>query len=220
MSLLDPLLGKGYRLYIDNFYTSPVLADNLAQKQTDCVGTLRLNRREVPKVIKETKLKKGETVSAFRQKSMVLKWKDKKDVSILSTFHDNAMVNTVSRRGAQRSKPQAIANYNKNMGGVDLSDNLLTHYSSARNRLKKFYIKMFRHLLDMSVLNSYITYKKQGGKMKRVHYVVTLAENIVSKYATNLPNPTSSGGRPSRVVATPSRLLGRHFPDFCPPTPK
>ena len=42
------------------------------------------------------------------------------------------------------TKPKAVADYNSNMGGVDLSDNLLVHFSTARNRLKKYNKKVFR----------------------------------------------------------------------------
>ena len=43
LTLIDELLDKVYCLYMDNFYTSPNLADYLAQRQTDTVGILRLN---------------------------------------------------------------------------------------------------------------------------------------------------------------------------------
>lgn len=48
------------------------------------------------------------------------------------------------------------------MGGIDLSNNLFACYSTARNKMKKFYIKMLSHLLDTLVLNLYLTYKKLG----------------------------------------------------------
>ncbi len=96
------------------------------------------------------------------------------------------------------------------MGGVDLSDNLFYHFTTACNKMKKFYKKMFSHFLDMSVLNSYITCKKLGGKMQRVDFIVSMSENIVAKYATRLPIPST---------AKPSRLIGKHFPDFWAPTP-
>ena len=118
----NPLFGKGYCLYTDNFFMSPSLADILVSKQTDFVGTLRLNRRNVPQKVKEAKLKKTEIVVAFKNKTMVLKWKDKRDVTVLSTIHDNSMVKTVSRRGLETEKPKVIVDYNANMGGVDLSD--------------------------------------------------------------------------------------------------
>lgn len=217
-TLVHPLLGKGYCLYTDNFYTSVTMADLLNQQQTDIVGTVRLNRKDLPKYVKETKLKKGETVSAYRNKVIVLKWKDKKDVTLLSSIHDNSMQTTTTKRGKEKQKPQLVASYNAHMGGVDLSDNLICHYTTAKNRMKKYYRKVFRHTLDMAVLNSFVCYKHLGGKMDRCNYIITLAEDMISKYATNLPIPSTSGGRPSRIVAKPSRLIGRHFPANCPPS--
>ena len=157
-------------------------------------------------------------MAAFKQKTMVMKWKDKQDVTMLSTIHDDSMVNVQSRRGAAVSKPKVVHNYNSNMGGLDLSDNLLTH-CTARNRVKKFYMKMFRHFLDISVLNAFIIYKRSEGQKCRLDFI-TLAENIISKYQPLVQGPSSSGGRPSCLVEKPLRLIGRHFPARCLPTEK
>ena len=115
------------------------------------------------------------------------------------------------------TKPKAVADYNSNMGGVDLSDNLLVHFSTARNRLKKYYKKVFRHMLDMALLNSYITYKALGGKVPRREFVLSLSEKLISRYAPERPAATR---RPPRLAEKPLRLLGRHFPENCPPTEK
>lgn len=72
-TLMNPLLRKGYRLYTDNFYTSSTLADKLVDNTTDLVGAVRTNRTDVPKEIKETKLKKEETLTVYRKKLMVLR---------------------------------------------------------------------------------------------------------------------------------------------------
>lgn len=44
LSLMDELLDKGYKLTLDNFYTSPEVAEALLEVQTDCYGTLRLKK--------------------------------------------------------------------------------------------------------------------------------------------------------------------------------
>ena len=182
------------------------------------MGTLRLNRRDVLQKVKEAKLKKTEIVVAFKNKTMVLKWKDKRDVTVLSTIHDNSMLKTVSRRGLETEKPKVIVDYNANMGGVDLSDGLLCHSTTARLRMKKFYLKMFRHLLDISVLNAYITYKAVGGAKSRIDFIITLSEELIVKYKTTLPIQSSCVGRSIAIVSKPSRLTGRHIPDYCPGT--
>lgn len=141
---------------MDNFYNSPELTDKLISKKTDVVGTMRLNHQEVPSEIKTAKLKKGEHIANFRGKQMLLRWKDKKDFILVSTIHDDSFEPVASRNGVVQNKPVAVTCYNKNMGGVDVADNYLHFYSIVRDRLKKYYMKMFRHLFDMACLNSYV----------------------------------------------------------------
>ena len=69
------------------FYNSPAQAQRLKSLKTDCVGTLRLSRKDVPQRVKEKKLKKGELVAQHSGPVSVLKWKDKKDVTMISTYH-------------------------------------------------------------------------------------------------------------------------------------
>ena len=78
LSLVEPLLKKGRTLWMDNFYNSPALAQRLKSLKTDCVGTLRLSRKNVPQKVKDKKLKKGEMVAQHSGLVSVLKWKDKK----------------------------------------------------------------------------------------------------------------------------------------------
>jgi len=87
LSLVEPLLEKGRTLWMDSFYNSPALVQRLKTLKTDCVGTLRLSRKGVPQRVKEKKLKKGELVAQYSGPVSVLKWKDKKDVTMISTYH-------------------------------------------------------------------------------------------------------------------------------------
>ncbi|KAG8233827.1 hypothetical protein J437_LFUL008049 [Ladona fulva] len=89
MTLMKPLLDKGYCLITDNFYTSLELAEWLISHSSDTYGTLRRTRRRIPKELETKKLKRGE-VAAFRKgKVMVLRWKEKKEVTLLSNVHTN-----------------------------------------------------------------------------------------------------------------------------------
>jgi len=55
--------------------------------KTDCVGTLRLSRKDVPQRAKENKLKKGELVAQHSGTVSGLMWNDKKEVTMISTYH-------------------------------------------------------------------------------------------------------------------------------------
>ena len=52
-----------------------------------------------------------------------------------------------------------IVDYNKHMGYVDLSDMLKGSYDIDR-KSKKWWMRIFLHLLDVSVVNSFLIYKE------------------------------------------------------------
>ena len=215
-TLVKPLYGKGYCINMDNFFSSPELFETLCENGTDAVGTIRANRKGVPKQLIQHKLKKGELKALYNGRLMLLKWKDKKDVHIMSTFHD-ASVKEVGRQGARKIKPIVCCDYNDTMGGVDLSDCFLSSYPSARKRLKKYYQKQFRHILDMAILNAHILFKKSGGKDSRLAFILNLIDRLVETY--NRKKQESFRGRRS-LTDTPLRLTARHFPAYLPATSK
>jgi hypothetical protein len=66
------------------------------------MGTLHQNRKVVPAEIKSVKLKKGENVSFYKTGLMIMKWKTKKYICLISTTH-NKMVQTRVRGQAWRN---------------------------------------------------------------------------------------------------------------------
>lgn len=78
IQLAEKLLNQERTLFIDNFYTSYELARSLLLAQeTHMVGTLRANKKNVPKEVVKPKLKKGECVSMEEQHGIVvLMWKE------------------------------------------------------------------------------------------------------------------------------------------------
>lgn len=71
LSLMKPLLGKGYCLTVDNYCSCPQLADALVRNLTDTYGTVCLHRKDVPEQLKSKKLKK-EVAALQRGKVMIL----------------------------------------------------------------------------------------------------------------------------------------------------
>lgn len=61
MQLVPPFVFQGYQLYCDNFYSSPVLFEDLHQLRIMATGTFRSNRWELPDevVSLKTALEKG-----------------------------------------------------------------------------------------------------------------------------------------------------------------
>lgn len=206
LELTHDLLNKGYRIYLDNFYTLIHLAKLLCQNNTDIVGTMRINRVGIPSEIKTKKLQKNKHIVRFKDKLIVLKWKDKKDVLMLSSIHNDEKT-MIEKRGRRQEKPNVVLDYNKNMGGVDLGDGVMVAYTAARNRLKK-YKKIFLRLTDMCCLNAYIIYKKDKGHLDRLHFLIECVEKLVDNNIVKTHPKTST----SSFTPKPSRLVERHFP--------
>ncbi|XP_023228763.1 piggyBac transposable element-derived protein 4-like [Centruroides sculpturatus] len=217
LSLADPLLGKGYCLTTDNYYTSPQLADYLISCQTDLCGTVRTNRKGVPGVIRNKNMEKGEIVAMRRDKVMILKWQDKSAVALLSTIHNPVKVYKEMRDGSVQSKPQVVLDYNHTMRGVDRLHQHLHDYSVMRKRGKKWYKKIFFHLVDICLYNAFVLYKKNGGEKDNLGFRMKLVERLIEEYHTG--TRVKKQGR-SRESSLPSRLTERHYPDFIPPTEK
>jgi len=55
---MGPYLGTNRVIFMDNWFSSPMLVNKLINSDTGAVGTLRKNRKGVPKMNK--KLKTGE----------------------------------------------------------------------------------------------------------------------------------------------------------------
>lgn len=217
LTLAEPLFGKGYCLTMDNYYNCPRLADILITHQTDVYGTLKVNRKDVPKGL-QRKLNKGELIGYQRGKVAVMKWRDKKDVALLSTLHDLTKVD-VQKRNKVVSKPQVVIDYNDTMGGVDRVDQHLSDYALPRKRGKKYYKKLFFHLLDLALWNSFVMYKKSHGTKTALQYRMEVIRLMFEKYYRPDANVSIRVGRPS-TVQNPTRLTGRHFPEYIPATDK
>lgn len=123
------MTGKGYRIFTDNFYSSPDLFKDLQKEGVEACGTLRSNRRGIPEDVKSAKLRKGESHFCQDDTLLYMKLKDKHDVLILSTFHDDTFIEKRRRTRLAPDgvevieKPSVVEDYNQRMGGVDKGKN-------------------------------------------------------------------------------------------------
>ena len=130
------------------------------------------------------------------------------------------MIEVPSRSEGNKKKPQACVDYIDVMGGVDLSDQCIVTYSAARKRMKKYYQKIFRHMLDVTVFNAFIVQKKQGGVLTQLEFRMNLIENIFLKYGKSTADKEERLKERKSGSQSPGRLIGRHFAEHNPPTQK
>lgn len=179
----------------------------------------------MPRVFLETKLAKGQAVRRSGRNVLAVKWKDRKDVHMLSTKHEGIEMGPVPgkrpRRGEQETiKPKTVRDYNNGMLGVDRQDQVLSSFPIMRRSVKA-YKKIFFYLMDMAIFNSFCIFKKIKAIPKRYRFT-DFRLNLVEQILLNIELPVrTTPGRPS-TTDTPLRLQAKqwaHFPMQIPPTP-
>ena len=128
---------------------------------------------------------------------------------MLSSIH-NAVETQVKINyfGQQVIKPFVVHNYNMKMGGVNTSDNFLSHYVTLK--CFKWSKKLLLYFISMIILNAHILYQKYGTKkMSHSAYREYIAQYLIT---TSLETVTCTKRKaPVRIDNTEMRLSGKHF---------
>ena len=201
MQLMEGHLNQGHILFVDNWYTSCALFEELRQNGTGACGTVKRNRKNYP--VFPTDLKKGEMITKHTKHQLAMCWKDKRQVYMLSTVHSDAMV---PQAEGKVSKPLAILDYNNNMGLVDKSDMQMSFNDTTR-RSMKWYKKLFFRLVDVAIYNAYLLYKyvHQEPTLPLSSFRLELIKEICKKFCGKRTEP----GRPAGNNV--KRLIGKHY---------
>ncbi|XP_043469674.1 piggyBac transposable element-derived protein 4-like [Leptopilina heterotoma] len=188
MKLLDDLNGQGRILFIDNWYSSPTLFAKLYEQKNNVIGTVRTNRKKMPitKGMKLNKLARNTVVTFHSNNLLVVIWKDKKVVTMLSTLPGSEFIETGRtdhKTGQAIKKPKVVAIYNSNMGGVDKCDQIIKPYEVQR-KTYRWYQKVALNLLDMAIFNANIVYNILHNDEKKSHceFRLQLAREILQEY--------------------------------------
>lgn len=108
------------------------------------------------------------------------------------------------------------------MGGVDLSDKKVSHIAAERST-RRYWVKIFRNLLDIAVLNSYEIYKLSTPvalQMSKYDFVVAIIESLCSAQDQQ-PPPQPEPAMPvipSRAPSSPPPWQERER--MCPVQPQ
>ena len=226
--LVGRFVGQGYHIFMDNYYNSVQLAQEMFNKGIHLSGTLRLNRG-APQVLRHIAHYKvmaiGDTV--FRKKGdvFVVLWRSPARIVPMITNSGSPVTEeyTYRKKGGRNrpyveipmSRPKVIRHYTAYMGGVDLFDQMVNYYSFAR-RTVRWSKKVVMYLLQLAIQNSFALYTKYSTdrkKMNLLEYMNFVAESLATFDATNWP----ATGTP---IARAASLPREERLDRLPPTPQ
>lgn len=97
---------------------------------------------------------------------MAVRWKDRKDVFMLSTEHSSVMAMSPARSAgrAGKMKPACVLMYNKYMGGVDTNDQMEGNYSLCRSS-RKLWKKLVMYVVGLGITNAYVVHSMKHPTM-------------------------------------------------------
>ena len=218
MNMMDPFKKQGYHIYMDNFYSSPILFYKLrVEENTLATGTVR-PRKGLPKELSSAKFKNhGEhKIMSYKELMVTMRILDRKHVTLLSTGHDCKLVKT-GRNHYRSNEPLYKHNlvhlYNKYMGRVDLNDQLLK-YSAFNRRSVKWWKKLLFRVLNLAMVNAFICFKEWMSKTNTKHISQTefrtcCIQQILDSVAGDVTSPVVQ--RRSVIPGEMKRLTERHF---------
>jgi len=119
---------------------------------------------------------------------LILKWKDKRDLYMISTKHTSEVVENVVR-GKIVKKPKVVIDYNTGKTPIDLSDQMCS-YSNPLRRSTKWYRKVaLDALFNIAVVNSMVLFNRiTSSKMLVTGFRTSLVEQLIKKETVDVDN--------------------------------
>ncbi|CAG2221015.1 unnamed protein product [Mytilus edulis] len=145
MNLMPNYCNQGYRLFIDSFYTTLNLINDLLDKKVYTIGAVRGNSTAKPSVFKkndgwEKLAGRGDFRWHRESRFLTVQWKDCKVVTIVSPIHTGSKVSGCTRTFQARTgwkkqvvkQPSVLKSYNDGMFGVDKSNQYLSNFIGGK----------------------------------------------------------------------------------------
>jgi len=161
LKIIHPFINKYHIIYMDSYYSSVKLFEDLKEKKTGATGIIRRNRKSLPKEFVCSSNKNPVEISSSGS-LLLTKWKDKKQIICISTADDSELIYrekySNNKKKVVKKIPSCIYNYNKYMRGVDHLDQEIQTYRYP-HRNNKWRMKVFHHVLEIAVYNSFLIWK-------------------------------------------------------------
>lgn len=220
MHMTQDYHNKGHIVYMDNFYSSPSLYLALKDVGVGACGTVKPNRKFMPRELlpRFLHLQKGDDPEFMKttDDSLVTSvMMDTKRVQFLSSVHTDL---TIDKRIRAKNndgyriveKPVMAEDYNAHMNGVDVLDQKLGTYMFP-HKCAKWYMTIFHRVREVALVNGYILYQRSRPANEKPLPPRIFREQVIDGLLEgwNISDQTKRG-RPSLLVK-PGRLTERHF---------
>lgn len=174
------IFGTNRNITCDNWFTSLELVEELWRNKLTLVGTLRINKPQIPSEFLPNKTRKiGTSLYGFTNECTLVSYVPKKSkaVILMSSMHHTQFTDS------SNNKPEIISFYNATKSGVDTLDMKCSNYSANR-KTRRWPLAILYYMLAMCSSNAYTLYNifQSTKKMSRYDFVLNLGISLAKPY--------------------------------------
>ena len=199
---------QGCNIAMDWYFTSVNLGEWAMDHHFTIVGTMYLDRKGIPKVMKLLQGREQKSIlhAYHNKKDMMMlsyinkKKSGKKNIAVFTTMHDKVKVTS-----GQRSKAQTLIIYNHTKSGVDVVDLISCHHST-RIKSKHWLLNALAFMLDTLQTNAKTILEDNKVSFKSLQFMCQLGKYLVlPNIQRRLENPN---GLWIQILQNIRRVLG------------
>nr|CAH7754792.1 unnamed protein product [Callosobruchus chinensis] len=196
--LTRSLVGKGHRVFFDNYFNSLKLQRSLIVDGIYASGTVRKGRKYYPALKADKEMNRGDIDFRISTDGLTaLKWMDKRSVLFLANYQNPNVIERVPRKSKsgvveEVTCPRMVKDYNCHMGYVDKFDMLKSLYEVDR-KSHKWWHRIFFHFLDVCIVNAFILFqlRSKSKSLSMKDFRLSVIAGLIGAYASG------KRGRPS-----------------------
>lgn len=181
MALIEPVANTNRNITGDNYFSSVELVNELRSKGLTYVGTLRANKREIPKEFLPNRQR--EVLSSefgFTGTTTLVSYVPKKSKAVIlisSMHHEKSLL------PREDKKPEIIDFYNLTKPGVDSLDQKAANYDVGR-RSKRWPLTLFYRCVVIACTNSFVifTTANPDTTITRRDFVISVGKSLIQDH--------------------------------------
>ena len=178
--LVKPIEKSNRNVTTDNYYSSYPLAEYLLDKGLTFLGTMKKNKKEIPREFLANKTRELKScVFGFQYDICMASTVPKKNKAVifLSSMHSTSEIDQ------ETNKSIINLDYNATKGGVDTVDQMCAAYSTSRIT-RRWPLALFYRHLDIAGINSNVIFKfnNPDNKDRRRIFVKNLAFGLMEEH--------------------------------------
>jgi hypothetical protein len=212
--MIQPYQNQQLILFTDSWFTSPTLMNALKARGIRSCGSVRSNRKGLPKIDPKAikSMRQGEWIQRQHGDMAFTVWRDQKAMKLLYNHISPLAVASLQRWNEEGERisigcPKAIHDYFYHARSVDVINQLHYNYLPGRKSMR-CWPRLAWWLLDMCILNAFKLWSMAQSHPSQLDFREQLMHDLVKQLPSDQhPRTHGAGLHPAHTMAS------EHYPE-------